>query len=117
MTDLTLTPVDADVLTEATDDAVGLWSVAWRHRERGDPASVRAVTEASLHRLLSSGLIEPGEFADDGQFEHWGTSAEETLRRVRELWDGLGGRPPDIGEGPWFVATKKGHRVAQSLAK
>lgn len=104
---------ELDFLIEASDDTVGLWSVAWRFR--ANPERKRELTLAMLQHMLSGGLVEAGEFGPDREFRVWGVSASETMRRVESFWDELG-RDPGIGEGPWFVGTSTGRKLVESNA-
>ncbi len=106
-----------DVLLEAREDYVGLWSIVQQIRDRGLAGDVE-IRDAALdviRRLLSehdviAGSFGPPRFPDitasatfsKHGFHVWSIPTEKILQEISREWQALG-RDPIIGEIIWFT--------------
>src|SRR4051812_43005508 len=96
-----------DLLAEARDDHVGLWSVI-RYVEDEFPKEseekIRQITLDILHDLLESGQIEAGFPDTNGvDFHPWPFRADVVMEQIKKQWPANGTRPK-VGEVAWFTA-------------
>ncbi|WP_218080291.1 hypothetical protein [Anthocerotibacter panamensis] len=113
---MSLQSIRDSILIECSEDFVGLWSIAWRLRNRlkeTDLFRIRQQTMQIVQDLLFADLIQAGTISDR-ELEVWEITPSEIISRIESEWDILG-REPDIGEIVWFVATEKGEQEAELL--
>ncbi len=103
-----------EILEELKDDYVGAWDVAWLVADdlgTEDPTEVREYALGLLGHMLMFGEIRAGVATDEGEFEPWPGSPDESLRKITESWECLE-RTPALGEVAWFDLTPFGERLA-----
>lgn len=90
-----------EVLTELSEDDVGLWVLVRLLRagdSQVDSVQLRLNT-ARICRSLSDRGVSIGDFDADGEFGYW--PKESAIDRMLIAWSDLG-RDPDIGEVAWL---------------
>lgn len=107
-----------EVLLWGLIDWVGFERVHWyvARENAGEPLSVIQCRTLDLIRsLVSDGLFELGELDDDCRFVAWSTPLDESIQRIREVY-----QPEyDNQDAWWFVCwlspTEKGLQVAEAI--
>ncbi len=106
--------IKREFLEEALEDYVGLWQFPQEIRRHSAPVNPQTIKDLSIRlvrELVGEGLFVPGELTENGGFDPWPLSAQESITRIEQLWEDLG-REPNLGDdAPWFDLTKKGERV------
>jgi hypothetical protein len=110
--------VKKELLIEATDDHVGLWSVI-HDVENAFPkkgqAAVRNEVLALLYELLIAGEIIAGFPTADGDFVRFDKSPDEVLDQIKTDWPL--GTVPSIGEGLWFTKANQFNKGSLKMEK
>jgi hypothetical protein len=94
--------IKQDILTECSDDYVGLWSIIKRLQNSGitiEPILMDTTLDL-LHELLSQHHIVAGQFSDN-EFRIWKRNPTEVVARIRDERSALG-RTPKMSEVAWF---------------
>ncbi len=106
------------ILIECHEDYVGLWSILksirFNSQQKLNASESRRETMKLIEELLKEGLIEPGMFANNGNFEIWQLSTTDIIAKIEAEWDALG-RDPTIADIVWFITTEKGDREVKLL--
>jgi len=106
------------ILIECNEDYVGLWSILqsirFNSKQKLDASEARRETMKLIEELLNEGLIQPGQFIDNGEFEIWQLLTTDIIARIEAEWDALG-REPTIADIVWFITTEKGDRDVKLL--
>jgi hypothetical protein len=94
------------IVEEAIEDYVGLWSIVKQIRrvvpELSDDG-IREITIDLLRDLLDAGVLTVGfPTLDGGSFESWTISSRDAITRIEQEW-ALLGRDPNIGEIVWVT--------------
>lgn len=107
-----------DILLEAQEDYVGLWSIVRRIRETkiADDSNILPVTLEVLDELLSTKDIVAGNFGSTRypetlspptfvkhDFHIWSIPKTQIINEIDREWKTLG-RDPILGEVVWIVA-------------
>ena len=103
----------AGFLWEAGDDSCGLWEVISRARRAWPNATsdqIRSIVRDFLTPFVAGGLVEVGVYSGPGTpFQAWTGPAADRIDKIFEAWIDPD-QEPDLGDGPWFVATELGTR-------
>ena len=109
---------DTDDLVRAAldaglDDWVMLHTVVWLGRDTAAVAAANSpdVVGALVARLVTDGLMVPGEIGESG-FEAWQVPADAAIQRVLEQCEALEWNP--LTDGCWFANTPRGDELAQA---
>ncbi len=106
-----LDSIKLHLLTEGSEDFLGLWEVLWEVHETlciKDVNVARAQTLDIIRGYLEEGLIVPGFPIDKGpDFAVWDLPPDETMNMIVHDWDLLG-REPVTGDILWFITTDRG---------
>jgi hypothetical protein len=109
-----------ELLVFATVDWVELWlfaSLVQESLEIDDPEAVKARSLDLIKELLETGLMEAGTIDwDEGHFESWGLTPEESFIRIEQEWSELG-RSPSMADICWFDLTPKGQALVKRWEK
>lgn len=100
-----LDELKSNLLTECSDDYVGLWRFPWDVREElgiVEESEVKQVALGIIKDLLLSGVIVAGDL-DGGKFSPWQARPTEAFDRIQSSWDSLG-REPGMLEIAWLTA-------------
>ena len=105
-----------EMLAECETDAIGLWVILGRLASSGVAAAmIRDATLSVIRRLLLSGRVVVGQYAERG-FVRWELAPDESVQRVSEEWRSLG-RDPIPGEICWMLGRElhsRQHTESQS---
>ncbi|MDX9865793.1 MAG: hypothetical protein RBT34_13400 [Anaerolineaceae bacterium] len=114
-----LTLLEKRLLAYCIEDYMGLWVVVGKvygtgyNYKKELPIWVREKTMEVLLKLLSQKLIIIGTMIK-GRFEPFSDSNDCILKKIEKEWDDLG-RPPNIGDTFWIIASEKGEQLAKEL--
>ena len=130
-----ITDLHKAILISCSDDYTGLWEIirdVQRVFNNANAETIREKTIATLHDLLSAGLIQPGfpKPPDGRTFEPWvfylndektrkldrvvTRSIDEAIDLINKGWDVLG-REPSLGDIVWFTVTEQGNQQLRDL--
>jgi hypothetical protein len=105
-----------DVLARASEDWVTAAEVIDLSRRSGlkDPDDLRDLAMGLIARLITTGLVVPGEF-DGSHHRPWECSAAEAIARIAEDWSAR--RDPFVmpGEIVWLDTSPDGQRVGEAV--
>lgn len=116
-TDVYIENVRRGILSECSDDYVGMWSIVWllrRDHKEASEAEIRRMAMEILRPLLEEGLIEAGPIEGDWS-EAWSLPPIEVLSKIEALWDDFGSEP-QMWDICWFRTTKKGDEAIESMS-
>ena len=99
------------LLLDALDDWLGLWDVLGYFEDLPESARRRS-TLSAVDEMLRSGWFEAGFPTQDGKFEAWRLSVDESVQRIADEWSALG-KDPGLGDIVWLNLTPVGEMNAR----